>query len=486
MRYKNFKILFVIPLEYNLLESKVLNPGPIYPHLGIAYLSSILMHNNFSVKVIDMRLGYKYDKISEVIKSYKPNLIAVSCYSCGYKKAYELINKIKIHCNIPIVIGGPHASIFKKTVLEEVAADFLVKGEGEYTLLELCNTLHSCKNNFESIRGLIWRGRSAIVENDDRPPISDLDILPFPAFELFELKKYIRSDELPIMTSRGCPSQCVFCIVHKIFGKAFRARSPENVVAELEWWKNKGWKKFLFHDDSFTFDMKRAEEICELIIKKNLNISWSLPNGIRVDRVNEELLYKMKEAGCAYISYGIESGNDSVLKQIKKGITVEQAKRAINLTEKVGIGVGATFMIGHPTENYKKFLDTLMFAESMPSDRTPFSHVLPYPGSELFDYVKKRGSFVQPIEKYLDNFTYFQSIPIFETKDFPLSERKKAFQLAQQLYMRKFFEKKFGKFFGLILSQILRPKIINFPVRIIVYKTNIGNRILSFVKSNKV
>ena len=172
-------------------------------------------------------------------------------------------------------------------------------------------------------------------------------------------------------------------------GMQFRPRSPENVVNELEHWHKKGWKSFEIHDDNFTLDAVRTEKICNMLIERKMGIKWKIDNGVRADKITKILMQKMKQAGCAYLTFGIESGKDKILKVIKKGEDIESIKNAISIAKEVGIPIGATFIIGHPTETYEDFLESLEFAKSLHLSSVNFYNMVPYPGTELFAWVEK-------------------------------------------------------------------------------------------------
>ena len=286
--------------------------------------------------------------------------------------------------------------------------------------------------------------------------------------------------KISIVSSRGCPYGCVYCSIYFTMGKKFRARSPENVVAEIEKWYKKGFRYFQFPDDCFTFDMDRVEKICDLIVEKDIKIRWDLRNGIRVDRVRESMLKKMKKAGCFYIGYGIESGDQEVLDKMKKGITVEQARNAVLMTKKAGIGVGGFFIIGLPSDNFKKFKQTLKFALSLPLEEVRIYTVIPYEGTELYRWIKEGNArFVHPEENYLDYVNRWTSDPVIETDDFSAAERRKAYEIGEQYVMKYITKKEFGPAFGWIAWQFWRPKITR------VYIMNFGKRVWSLARHIK-
>jgi radical SAM superfamily enzyme YgiQ (UPF0313 family) len=476
------KVMFIIPK----VESPI--PRRTAPHLGIAYLSSILTQNKIEVGILDLVLGYSIRQVFQYINEFEPDLIGITSYSYGYQKTYQLIKEIKSKTNIKIVIGGPHASCLKTQILKDTQADFVIKGEGEKTIIELCNALKLKEEDFSIIKGLIWRKKDGeIIENEDMQWIEDLDNLPFPDYESFELTKYTSFQErfLYIITSRGCPYRCIFCTIGLCMGHKFRPRSPENVVAELEYWYKKGWRRFEFSDDCFSFDINRAKQICELICKRGLKIHYQLGNGLRVDKVDKGLLKKMKESGCYFISYGLESGNSQILRKIKKGITVHQIKETVDSTRKVGIKVGASFIIGHPGESYSDGMESLKLAKNLQLDFLYWYNLIPYPGSELYKWVKKNATLLYSPEIYLNRESYFSDTPIFETEIFSSKERKKilrqGFSLSRKINLQSHLPKSLGR----IACVISKWDILwNLGLKIF-RRTRWGSRIFPFLKRNE-
>jgi radical SAM superfamily enzyme YgiQ (UPF0313 family) len=225
--------------------------------------------------------------------------------------------------------------------------------------------------------------------------IENLDSLPIPSRELIDMKKYsahLKTQNTPattIMTSRGCPFQCIYCS-KPITGSKLRSVSPENVIKEIEHLiNNYGIKEIIFYDDSFTLDRERAIKICDLIIQKNIRIKWQCET--RVNLVDEGLLKKMKQAGCATIAYGIESGSNRVLNILKKGITTEQIKTAVGMTKKAGIQTIGYFMLGIPGETEKEITQTINFAKSLSLDFAQFAIATAYPGTELYQMAKEQN-----------------------------------------------------------------------------------------------
>jgi len=437
------KVLLIVPDATTLAMGVRLQPGQ--PHLGVAYLASVLLKNGYGVEVVDMRVDRNKTQLYNKITDFKPDYVGVTSLSNQYRIAYELIDGIKEKFDVPVVFGGYHVSVIHEKVLQDTRADYAIFGEGEYTLLDLVNGTDPSK-----IQGLIWRKDSEIIANPWREFMKNLDDLPYPAFEKFPLEKYL-DRKIPITTSRGCPHRCTYCAVRLGMGQNFRPRSPENVVDEIEYWYQKGYRYIEFNDDCFNFNMQRAERICDLLIEKNLDLKWDIRNGIRVDKINKTLVEKMKAAGCFFVALGIESGNPETLKKVKKGIKLEQAKRAVKLCQEVGIHIDTFFIIGLPFDTYESFKKTLSFAKSLnlgKGDEARFFNLVPFPGSELFEWVQENGRFLHPVEEYLNSINIYTEEPTFETPNFTREERMKAFREAQEFVMSKFCFTHFGSLLG--------------------------------------
>ncbi len=472
-------ILFVIPKTFATYT------GAVVPHLGVAYLVAVLKQHKVATRIIDMGLGYTNQDLVDAIREYRPQLIGLTAYTFGFNETKQLIDVINQHKECPVVIGGPHVSAYKTEVFNQVDVDFAIKGEGEYALLELSKSLEKHKQEFGHIENLLWRKGEQVVKNFDAPLIKDLDALPFPDFEAFELDRYVFSVDrrLPIATSRGCPYKCNFCTVKLSMGTPFRRRSPENVVNEMNILYEKGWRYFDIVDDVFTMDMKRAKKICDLIIDRKLAINWSLGNGIRADRVDEELLSAMKKAGCVFLIYGLESGDDQILEVIKKGITVDRAMQAFELTKKVGIEFAVNFIIGHPTETYETAMKTLKLAAAMPSDYVNVYNLLPYPGTALYEWVKENGRFLVNEEDYLYSIATRVKKPIFETKEFTAVERQKALDKGFALSRRSHLKYRFGLLFASIMWRpVANSEKLYLLGRRVIFGSKLGRRTFNAVK----
>ncbi len=358
--------------------------------LGILYISSYLKQNGYDVKVMD---GY-FDTTEDVYKSIreeKPKIVGVSGWTAGWKGDIEFINNLKKEFpDILLVYGGPHAMSWKENCLKDCKAlDFVVNDEGEQSMLELCNAI---KNNtsVKKVKGISWRDDGKIIINEPMPYIKELDNMPFPDRDAVDMNRYIPAiglyKKLPNTTfigSRGCPYQCTFCHSSNVL----RLRSAKNIVDEIEEIVRKyGIKDVLFYDETFTVPKHRCLEICDELIKRKTGIVWSA--NARVDCLDEEMLKKMKKAGCWRLLFGLESGVQKNLDTIKKGFTIEQARKAIKLTSRSGIESYAVFILGVPGETYEESMQTIKFACELPLDYAVFSPLSVLPGTEIYDQIK--------------------------------------------------------------------------------------------------
>lgn len=473
------KIFFVIPRNKSLFGDKVNLTG--HPHIGISYLSSFLKSQGIETEIYDDGIDYSSEKMLKQINEFKPDLIGITIFSYCYGFADNLIKIIKDNCNYPLAAGGPHASALKSELLRQNNVDFAVKGEGEYTLLELLREIKEINPDFNKIRGLIWRNGKDIIENPDRPYIQNLDTLPYPTYDAFGIERYhcYKVKSLPIITSRGCPFGCNYCSVRLSMGQNFRVRSAENVFSEIRHFYNQGYHSFEINDDCFTLDKQRAEKICDMIIDNKLKIRFQLYNGIRVDTVNLPLLKKMRKAGCFFIAFGCESGSQRVLKIIKKNITLGQVKSAVNWANEAGIRNCVNFIIGHTGETYEDALETLRFARKLPTDFVNFFNLVPYPGTESFEWVKQNAHFLVPPDSFLNDISYRDNEPIFETKDFTKEQRKKITSLGFNLYRKRILTFRLGKTLGNLIFFITNVDFINKLATRFALANPLGKKIFS-------
>ncbi len=452
MRYR--RVLFIVP---NL---KGFYGWPSYPHPGVGYVSSYLEAKGIEYEIMDMNLGYKIKDIKSKMQSFNPELIAMTLYTYKHSLAYDMLARIKNDFNIPIVVGGPHISLLRTKAFKENLIDFAIKNEGEKALLALC-----IGKDLKEIPNLIYFTNGKLKENANKPFYEDLEQLPFPIYTKFELQKY-GAKEIGIVSARGCPYHCIYCPVMTTMGRIFRPRSPQNVLAELTYWYEKGYRSFEFVDDAFLQDTERVYKICDLIEREKLkNLSLGCSQGIRANKINRPLLERMKAVGFGCLGFGIESASDKVLRYIKKGQTFKQIDEGVKIACELGYDVRLFFMVGFPGETMEDVEKSFQFALKYPVTFANFYNIIPYPGTELFDYLEQNNLFLVNPDIYLNEVITRTRRPLFETSSMPLAERKQAlkkgYEISRQISRRHRKEqyKKLGAF-GRILARLLTVSFI--------------------------
>ena len=302
-------------------------------------------------------------------------------------------------------------------VLKEESIDFVIRGEGEETLNELISGKEIAK-----ISGLSYKIGNKIIHNQSRPVVQDMDTLPIPAYHLLPIKKYFpakgsykRLPAMGMMTSRGCPGRCTFCMGNYL-GDKIRVRSAEKIFEEILLLHNKyGIKEISFYDDTFTTRKENVKKLCEKIISEKLDISWSC--FARVDFVDEDLLKIMKLAGCHQIMYGVESGDEEILKNIHKKISFEKVEKIVKITKKLGIEVRAAFMFGNPGETIETMQKTIDYAIKLKPDVVIFNITTPYPGTEMFKWAKEKGILITENWNEYDLSKPIMNLPTVKPED---------------------------------------------------------------------
>jgi radical SAM superfamily enzyme YgiQ (UPF0313 family) len=391
-----------------------INEATISPPLGLAYICAVLKKKGHNCSIIDANiLRLKNDTVLEKIKTYNPKLIGISMNVVTAPSGIELAQLIKKQLpKVKLIVGGPFPSSMPDEVLNSSQADALVYGEGEETVLEVVNKLKAGENPFQGTKGLFYRGKEgSLIQGGPRSRIKSLDTLPFPAYEeLPDVSIYkSRSRKFPVgwvFTSRGCPYDCGFCF-KKIFGRKVTFHSPERIINEIEFLiKNYGVRQIDILDDNFTANIKRGEAVLDEIIKRNLNIAINLQNGIRTENITHDFIKKMKKAGVYKVGIGVESGDEGILKVMKKELNLEQVLSVSKMARKMGISVSGFFILGYPGETETTLQKTIDFSKKMNPHVANFSLALPFPGTETHDMVEKKGHFLIDIKQgFLTGFT---------------------------------------------------------------------------------
>ena len=368
---------------------KVLN---IVPPLGIAYIAAVLEKMGIEAKIIDCAIGITFDNLFNMIAKESPDVVGITSTTPAFIKAKKVARFIRERLpRTKIMIGGAHVTALPEETIENDLFDIGIIGEGELTVEQLfSNYKNKGFAKLDRLNGIIYKDQKTIRKNENQSFIQDLDSIPLPARHLLPHPKFYRPTpascrRMPyavIMTSRGCPSQCTFCD-RKIFGERFRMRSVGNIFQEIEKTVSRyGVREIRFFDDTFTLNKKRVYGICDEFEKRRFNLSWTCLT--KAACVDGPLLKRMKKAGCWQVLYGLESGDDRMLKLLKKGNTVEINKRAIRLTKEAGLEVRGDFVVGTPGETWESLEKTVRFAIDMKLDYAHFNKFIPLPGTELY------------------------------------------------------------------------------------------------------
>ncbi|MCG2724746.1 MAG: B12-binding domain-containing radical SAM protein [Elusimicrobia bacterium] len=374
-------------------DSKVKEGIPMSPVLSLAAIAANLRKSH-NVKIFDANLFKNpYEELKNEIIRFSPAYVAITFTTPLYDEMRKISDMAKaINPKIITIGGGAHASGLPYDTLNNSSLDIIVVGEGDFTLAEIING-----KGLGEIDGIFYKKDGKILKNSERTFVKDLDLLPFPAWDLFDIEKYAASELLArktpagwIETSRGCVFKCAYCN-KSVFGNAFRTKSVKRVIEEMEYMLKLGFKEIHLADDAFTTDIKRAKEICREIIKRGLDFPWAPVTGIRIDGVDKELLELMKKAGCYRVYYGIESGNQKVLDGIGKGIKLDQIRKVVKISKEVGLEVFGFFMIALPGDTECSIRDTINFAKELDLDMAKMSVTIPLPATKLYEEWNKQG-----------------------------------------------------------------------------------------------
>lgn len=408
---------------------------------GLAYLVACAKQGGFKdIYVVDFQ-NYRQqteERINNIIVN-KPDIIGITVNSFTILNALKIIKQLKESLpGCKFIAGGPGVTSDPKIFLQRAKHlfDAVVYKEGEETFLELLNYFNrNDSNNLLDIKGIAYYDqRGEIVVNHERPLISNLDCLPIPDYEVFDSFGPDFGDKsYQILTSRGCPGRCVFCMNPLLNNGRWRGRSPQNVVEEIVLAKKKyNIRSFVVRDDNFTQDMDRAEKICERLLNLRLNLSWRCKAAVRADRVRPSLLEKMKKSGCDSLTLGIESGDRNIFPMVCKGESLETIMVGIKMIRAAKIDVAATMVIGLINDSYESVLKSIKFLKSI-GVQAHWYLALPFRGTKLFDWVSKHGRFLIDCD-FIDIYANHQQnedvVVPFETTDFTAEQRRRAYYRA--------------------------------------------------------
>lgn len=381
------KILLVKCNELDTYPYCIMHP------MGLMFLSACLKRDGHEVRIIDTRLKrMPAAELGAAAREFAPDVIGLSAILIEADNLHTYTPELRqAATGATIVAGGPYATSCTERLLADPAVDFAVMGEGEATFSELVAALAG-GGDASGVAGLSMRdGGGAIKHTTNRDYIQDLDALPFPDRDAVDMPAYFKvrrfsnrppGPHMPLFTSRSCPYNCIYC--HKVFGKKFRARSPENVIAEIsEIVERHNIRDFEIFDDCFNLDRERAMKICEMIVASRLKIKISFPNGVRGDRLDGELVHALKAAGTVLMTVAIESGEERLQKLMRKNLDFEKVRQAVRDVTRAGIFCHGFFMFGFPTETEAEMKSTMKFACESALHTASFFIVKPAPGTEL-------------------------------------------------------------------------------------------------------
>ncbi len=370
------------------------------PPLGLAYIAAVLLENGYTVTAMDLNVsGMNPRRVRMIIERWDPKILGISTDTETYPGGLQIAHIAKmVKPDLPVVMGGPHASILYREAAREEAVDFVVVGEGEQTMLELVDSLLHSRDNLEGVRGIAFSRGGEVLTTPERPFIEDPDALPFPARELFPLALYDYPGTV-LLSRGGCPFNCTFCAVNSIWKGRRRFRSPENVAQEvlllLEEYRI---QEINFADDTFTLDRQRVMRFCECLKGIRALSPWRWTCATRVDLVDRELLERMHDAGCHSIQFGVEAGSQEILDSIGKGITLEQVREAVRTARDVGIDVLCAFMFPHPQDTAETIHEQKRFMKELAEmgAKESMSFTTPYPGTYLYEHADELGIDILP------------------------------------------------------------------------------------------
>jgi anaerobic magnesium-protoporphyrin IX monomethyl ester cyclase len=423
------------------------------PSLGPLYLLAVLEKNGFEIRLFDERIdGAALDKLI----SFKPEILGVSAVTPAFLPGLAAACKIKqLFPGTAVVFGGAHATALPKEVIKEAAVDYVLTGESEYTFLALCKKIRAgeaSQSSLSEINNLYFKKEGRAFGSDRTCYLTEaeIDALPYPAFHAMDLEKYFSNTQahglfrrgkriLPVMSARGCPSQCTFC--QRMMGEKIRARNVGSIISEIRHLaENYGIDEVYFEDDNFTAQKNRALEILEKISSIEPRLYLKFANGIRADLIDGELLKAMKKANVYSISFGIESGSKATLKKMKKNLNLEKARENVALAKSLGFLVGSNCIIGYPHETREDVLESLEFFKSLKLDSMAIVNLIPYPGTEVRKLCEAEGLLTEEAGDW--NNYYFSindPIPLIETEQL---SKKQLVELVHKAYRSIYLDPK--------------------------------------------
>ena len=452
------------------------------PPLGLAYIAAVLERDGHEVRIIDSvaedfkrlvahaegrrRHGLSDEALSAAIADFRPRIVGVSCLFSSQVESANHVCRLAKQTDPAIltVMGGAHPSAVPRDVLKEDAVDVAAIGEGELTMLQLVRSLEQGRFPPGEPDGTAYRQDGSICIRSPRH-LTDLDWLPLPARHLLPMQRYFkyrsphggvvrRHPCTNMITSRGCPANCVFCSIHTVWGRQFRCHSPQRVIEEIELLTGRyGVREIQFEDDNITLSKRRMTDICRAIIERRIDLTWTGPNGLAVWALDEELLEWMRRSGCYHLTIAVESGSQDVLRKIiRKPINLDRVGSIVKTARKLGMGVSAFFVVGFPGETKQDISRTFDFAMDMDVDSVHFFTATPYPGTELFHQCVAKGLIATPV----DYAKLRVGLPTINTPAWTASELSEMTQAAQARFYRRAAVRRPVRCFSAVARKLVR------------------------------
>jgi len=400
------KILLVNPSMEELYKNAYVKDSvPNYPPLNLLTIAGGLMEDGHECRVIDLNMipqKIMFDEMEKCIMEFKPDVVGITFTSALYSQCMRTISIVKkLAPDALILAGGAHASSDATSTLTGTDINIAVMGEGDFTVREILSGIP-----LKNVLGIAYKEDNKVIITPPRPFLKDLDTLPYPTYQLVDIHQY----KLPhtfckanpvasFETSRGCVWGCVYCN-KSVFGRNFRTKSAERTVEEIRQLIKFGFKEFHISDDMFTTQIDRAKKICQMMIDENIKIHWNCTNGIRVDRVDNELFPLMKKAGCYRVAFGVESGSQEILNNIDKQQTLDQIRNAFKLAKKAGLERTGFFMFGMPGEKEEHLKATIKFAKELRPDIAKFDIMIPLPSTPIYKEWKDKYIITKTWDEY--------------------------------------------------------------------------------------
>ncbi|MGD0449789.1 MAG: radical SAM protein [Candidatus Bathyarchaeia archaeon] len=436
--------------------------------LGLMYIAAVLEKSAYKTEILEafmtedsfkkegntISVGMPSDQIKQKIKEQKPDIVGIAGpFTCQIEHALEISSLAKdVDSSILTVVGGPHVTVMPKEFLDVAKnVDIAVIGEGEYSMLEIAKHFEG-KKQLQEILGIAYRQNGEVIVNSSRPFITNLDELPYPAYDHVNMEQYLspkkigyrsfQNRAISMITSRGCPYNCCFCSVHLHMGREFRAHTANYVLNHIQYVTEKfKVKNIFFEDDNLTFDLARFEAICDGLIEKKIKIGWETPNGVRADCLNLNLLQKMKKSGCQSVFFGVESGDQQILSNvICKSLDLNRVLEVAKISKEIGLKTGGFYIIGFPGEKKENMQRTVDFALKLKRDFDVGMHLFfatPSYGTRLYDECKTKGYVKEDLSwNSFAEARQSKGMPLISTEDFTPEEVKEIAAKALEEYKK--------------------------------------------------